>query len=91
MKEKINIDPIEQHVIDIVRKLRRNKRLRQQDLAKILNTSSSFIGNVENMHNPAKYNLKHIRRLAEHFELSPKFFLPESTPPGKNEAYSYSN
>jgi transcriptional regulator with XRE-family HTH domain len=89
MKEKVKIDPIEQHVIDIVRKLRRNKRLRQRDLAKILNTSSSFIGNVENGHNPAKYNLKHISRLAEHFELSPRFFLPEYNLSAKKEVYSY--
>jgi len=89
MKEKVKIEPIEQHVIDIVRKLRRNKRLRQQDLARILNTSSSFIGNVENVHNPAKYNLKHISRLADYFELSPRFFLPEYSLSEKKELYSY--
>lgn len=89
MKGKVKIDPIEQHVIDIVRKLRRNKRMRQQDLASILNTSSSFIGNVENGKNPAKYNLKHISRLAEYFELSPRYFLPEySLPVVKKEVYS---
>lgn len=81
MKGKAKIDPIEQHVIDFVRKLRRNKRMRQQDLASILNTSSSFIGNVENGRNPAKYNLKHISKLAEHFNLSPRFFLPENSLP----------
>jgi transcriptional regulator with XRE-family HTH domain len=88
MKATVKIDPIEQHVIDIVRKLRRNKRMRQQDLARILNTSSSFIGNVENGRNPAKYNLKHISRLAEYFELSPRYFLPEYPIPVKKERYS---
>jgi ribosome-binding protein aMBF1 (putative translation factor) len=85
MKATVRIDPIEQHVIDIVRKLRRNKRMRQQDLARVLNTSSSFIGNVENGRNPAKYNLKHISRLAEYFDLSPRYFLPEDSIPSKKE------
>jgi transcriptional regulator with XRE-family HTH domain len=88
MKATVRIDPIEQHVIDIVRKLRRNKRMRQRDLARILNTSSSFIGNVENGRNPAKYNLKHIGRLAEYFELSPRYFLPDYSMPVKKEMYS---
>ncbi|MET1054711.1 MAG: helix-turn-helix transcriptional regulator [Pedobacter sp.] len=88
MKANLRIDPIEQHVIDIVRKLRRTKRMRQQDLAKILNTSSSFIGNVENGRNPAKYNLKHISRLAEHFDLSPRYFLPENSMPVKKEMFN---
>ena len=88
MKATLRIDPIEQHVIDIVRKLRRNKRMRQQDLAKVLNTSSSFIGNVENGRNPAKYNLKHISKLAEYFDLSPRYFLPEDSIPVKKEIFS---
>jgi transcriptional regulator with XRE-family HTH domain len=88
MKATLRIDPMEQHVIDIVRKLRRNKRMRQQDLAKILNTSSSFVGNVENARNPAKYNLKHISRLAEYFDLSPRYFLPEDCVTEKKDIYS---
>jgi transcriptional regulator with XRE-family HTH domain len=68
--------PIEQHVIDTVIKLRLEKKLKQKDIAEILQVSLSFIGNVENPNNPAKYNLNHISQLAEFFELSPHQFLP---------------
>ena len=85
MREKIKIDAIEQHVIDCVRKLRKGSGLRQRDLANILETSASFIGNVENVQNPAKYNLKHISRLATYFEVSPKYFLPDYTTVERND------
>lgn len=68
---------IEKHVIDFVHKLRVDNRLKQSDIAKILHVGPSFIGNVENRNNPAKYNLKHIALLAEYFDLSPRLFLPE--------------
>lgn len=74
---KVNMPPIEQYIIDFVRKVRVENKLRQQDIAEILNTSTSFIGNVENFQNPAKYNLKHINLLAHYFNLSPRDFLPE--------------
>ena len=71
------LQPIEQYTIDIVIKLRRDRRLTQQNIAAILNTSASFVGNVENRFNPAKYNLKHINLLAEYFNMSPRDFLPD--------------
>jgi transcriptional regulator with XRE-family HTH domain len=71
------MDYIEQYVIDVVSKLRRDNNLRQSDLGFILEVSPSFIGNVENYKNPAKYNLKHVGLLAHYFKLSPKFFVPE--------------
>lgn len=77
MKEKSTLDPIEQHVIDKIRKFRINRKLRQQDIADIINSSTSFVGNVENINNPSKYNLKHIRMISEYFEIPPSFFLPD--------------
>ncbi|HEY0174733.1 MAG TPA: helix-turn-helix transcriptional regulator [Pedobacter sp.] len=74
---KTIIDPIEQHVIQKTLKLRKEHHLTQQDIAEILNTSASFIGNVENNCSSAKYNLMHISRLAQYFGVSPKFFLPD--------------
>lgn len=71
------LDPIEQHVIDKVRKLRVDGNLRQKDIAIVLNTTASFIGNVENSHCIAKYNLKHISLLAKYFGISPRDFLPD--------------
>jgi transcriptional regulator with XRE-family HTH domain len=81
----VQIDPLEQYVIDFVRKLRVENRLRQQDIADILNTSSSFIGNVENRLYPAKYNLKHINVLAGYFNLSPRSFLPDKPIPNNRK------
>lgn len=37
----------------------------------------TFITNVESGKNRAKYNLNHIDKMADHFGLSPKDFLPE--------------
>ena len=58
--------------------LRADKKLRQEDIAYIIGVKASFIGNVENSSNPAKYNLKHINVFADHFGLSPKDFLPST-------------
>ncbi|RZJ86506.1 MAG: XRE family transcriptional regulator, partial [Chryseobacterium sp.] len=68
--------PIEQYVIDFVRELRTKQKLRQEDIAYILDVKASFIGNVESTSNIAKYNLKHINKLADHFGMSPRDFLP---------------
>jgi len=87
MEGKVKLDLIEQHVIDFVRKLRADKKLRQEDIAYIIGVKASFIGNVENIGNPAKYNLKHINVFADHFGLSPKDFLPTSALIEKNGAF----
>lgn len=73
----MSVHPIEQFTIDVVIKLRHQHKLRARDIANILNTSNSFIGNVESSTNPAKYNLKHISLLANYFQLSPRYFLPD--------------
>jgi len=72
-----NISAIEQHVIDFVRELRYRKNLTQENIATILNVKRSFINNVESPKNRSKYNLSHIDKLASHFGISPKDFLPE--------------
>jgi transcriptional regulator with XRE-family HTH domain len=70
------MDSIEQYVIDYITKLRITNNLTQKDLANILGVSTSFIGNVENIASPAKYNLKHIRLIAESFNISMQMFFP---------------
>ncbi len=72
-----NISKIEQHVIDFVIKLRKEKSLNQEDIATILNVSRVFVTNIENPDNRAKYNIDHINLLADHFGMSPRDFLPE--------------
>ena len=71
------ITPIEQYVIDFVRKLRTERRLTQGDIGNIIGASQVFIANVESSNNRAKYNLSHINMLADHFGFSPRDFLPE--------------
>ncbi len=77
MKEQLFISPVEQHVIDFVKELRTNKKLSQEEIGNIICKSKAFIGNIESTKNRAKYNLTHINILADHFNISPKDFLPE--------------
>jgi len=72
------VPPIEQYAIDMAIKLRRTHGLRIADIARILNTTTSFVGNVESTANPGKYNLKHINTLAAYFGVSPRDFLPDA-------------
>lgn len=68
--------PIEQYVIDVVRKKRIEKGWSQKELAYRMELSIGFIGDVENPNYRAKYNLNHLNELAKVFECSPKDFLP---------------
>lgn len=77
MKIKPGVTPFEQYTIDFVRRLRVTTKTSQEDLARILNVSKSFIGNIENRKANAKYNLKHINLLAEHFNISPRELIPD--------------
>jgi len=79
MKDAIKISGIEQYVIDFVIKLRDRHNLNQEDIATILNVKRTFITNVESAKNRAKYNLSHIDKLADHFGLSPRDFLPQKS------------
>lgn len=77
MKSQENISPIEQYVIDYVKKLRKDKGLTQTDIADIIGVSRTFVTQAESRTKVAKYNLRHISALAEHFNMSPRDFLPE--------------
>ncbi len=77
MKTQSHINPIEQYVIDFVRKLRINQKLSQQDIGHILGLSRSYIGDIESPNTRAKYNLTHINSLADYFDISPRLFLPD--------------
>lgn len=71
------MDVIHQYAIDRAKELRRRKGLTLHQFSVILGKSASFIGNIENPKNPARYNLGHIRKLAEHFDISPRYFIME--------------
>ena len=70
--------PIEQYVIDEVRRKRIENGWSQKDLAYEMDLSIGFIGNVENPKFRAKYNLNHINMFAKVFNCSPKDFLPDN-------------
>lgn len=69
--------PIEQYVIDAVKRRRIEKGYAQKDLAYMLEVSVGFIGNVENPKYRAKYNLNHIDKLAAILGCSPRDLMPE--------------
>lgn len=73
-KKVIMID-LEQYIINRVTNFRLRMQLTQAAMAKIINVSSSFVGNVENIKSPAKYNLKHLSLLAGRYHLNPVYFL----------------
>ncbi|KAA9038736.1 helix-turn-helix transcriptional regulator [Ginsengibacter hankyongi] len=77
MKVQDHISPIEQYVIDFIRKFRIDKELSQEDIGSIIEVSRSYIGDIENPNSRAKYNLTHINALADYFDISPQIFLPE--------------
>jgi transcriptional regulator with XRE-family HTH domain len=72
-----SITPIEEFVINKVREMRTAKGISQASLARMLDVSEGFIGNIENPSYRDKYNIKHLNELAKVFECSPKDFLPE--------------
>lgn len=75
---KTVLTPIEQYVVDTVKKKRIEKGWSQKDLAFQLDKSLGFIGDIENPNYRAKYNLSHINELAKIFECSPQEFLPRT-------------
>jgi transcriptional regulator with XRE-family HTH domain len=72
------LSPIEQYVVDVVKRKRTEKGWSQKELAFRMDLSLGFIGDLENPNERAKYNLNHINELAKVFECSPKDFLPEN-------------
>ena len=68
---------IDQFVIDRVREIRLTKGISQAELADQIDLSRGFIGDVENPHHRAKYNLKHLNKIAIAFNCSIRDFFPE--------------
>ena len=68
---------IELFVVTKIKELRVENNLSQADLANKLDLSYGFIGKVEGLKSPTKYNLNHINKLAKIFNCSPKDFFPE--------------
>ncbi|WP_225872409.1 helix-turn-helix domain-containing protein [Pedobacter frigidisoli] len=78
MAKEVVKSEIEMFVISKAKALREQANLSQSELAFKLDVSNGFIGQVESLNSPSKYNLDHIDRLAVIFGCSPKDFLPET-------------
>ena len=68
------LSPIEQYVVDLMKRKRHEKGWSQKDLAYEMNFSMGFIGDVENPKERAKYNLDHINELAKYSNVRQKIF-----------------
>lgn len=71
------IYPIDQYIIDAIRKERKRQNVSQSILAYGIGVSKSFIGQVESPKCDIKYSLNHINKIAKYLDVSPRDFLPE--------------
>lgn len=74
---KPSTSPIEQYIIDKIREKRIKLKFSQAELARQLDVSEGFIGNVESTNYRAKYNLNHVNAIAKIFKCSPRDFWPK--------------
>jgi transcriptional regulator with XRE-family HTH domain len=80
----------DQAVIDLVKAMREDKGLSQDDLALYLDVTRGYIGQVESPLERAKYNLNQLNRLAYEMNCSPRVFIPiepffETFPSGRKK------
>lgn len=68
---------IEQFVINKVKEIRTSKGFSQEDIARFLDTTRGFIGQIESLKHTAKYNINHLNTLADEMGVSIKDFFPE--------------
>jgi len=69
--------PIDAYVIQRVKEMREARGITQSELATMLDISNGFIGQVESPNYRAKYNIKHLNRLAIIFKCSFAEFFPD--------------
>jgi transcriptional regulator with XRE-family HTH domain len=74
---KPSTSKIEQYLIDRVKEKRIKLKISQAELARLLDVSEGFIGNVESAKYRAKYNANHLNAIAKIFECSPRDFWPK--------------
>jgi len=68
---------IEQYVIDRVREKRIQAGLTQAVLSVAIDLNPKFVGNVERLNTDDKYNINHLKKIAEVLGCSIKDFFPE--------------
>ena len=72
------IYPIDQYVIDAIRKERKRQNVSQSMLAFGIGVSKSFIGQAESPKCDIKYSPTHITEIAKFLGCSPRDFMPEN-------------
>lgn len=70
--------PIELEIIDIIRKKRISNNLSQAKLAKVLNVTPGYIGQIEMSNSPSMYSYNQLNQLAKYFSCSPRDFIPKN-------------
>lgn len=68
---------LEDYIIQMVKRMRMENNLSQQELADYINVSQSFIRDCENPKRRAKYNINHLNELAKVFKCSFADFFPD--------------
>ena len=71
------IYPIDQYVIDAIRKERKRQNVSQSMLAFGIGVSKSFIGQAESPKCDINYSPNHINEIAKFLGCSPRDFMPE--------------
>lgn len=70
--------PIENYVIQKVRKLRIERGMSQREFGDNINLSQSFIRDCESPYKRSKYNLNHLNEIVRVFGCSFDYFFPEN-------------
>lgn len=68
---------IELEIIELIRKKRKSNKLSQAKIAKILNVTPGYIGQIEVKDSPSMYSYSQLNQLAIYFDCSPREFIPE--------------
>jgi len=74
---KMSKTAIELEIIELIRKKRKSNKLSQAKIAKILNVTPGYIGQIEVKDSPSMYSYSQLNQLAIYFDCSPREFIPE--------------
>lgn len=74
---KMSKTAIELEIIELIRKKRKSNKLSQAKIAKILNVTPGYIGQIEVKESPSMYSYSQLNQLAIYFDCSPREFIPE--------------
>ncbi len=74
---KMSKTAIELEIIELIRKKRKSNKLSQAKIAKILNVTPGYIGQIEVKDSPSMYSYNQLNQLAIYFDCSPREFIPE--------------